>query len=74
MKQILRVVVLMSSRVPYWVAKREQAYSDMAHMDSERRLRDRIKELEKENAELKKKIAKMENAILIALDLVTKKH
>ena len=57
---------------PSWVYEREQAYSDMAHMDSERRLQDRIGELEKENAELKKKIAKMENAFLIAMDLLIK--
>lgn len=46
----------------------------MAHMDSERRLHDRIRELEKENSELKNKVANMENAFFIALDLLLKKH
>ena len=62
----------MSSRVPYWVGKRDQALSNMAHMDYERRLQDRIRELEKENSDLKKKIAKMENVFFIALGLLLK--
>ena len=62
----------MSSRVPYWAHKRDQAYRDMAHMDSERRLDDRINQLEKENSELKQKIAKFENAFFIAMDLLLK--
>lgn len=62
----------MSSRVPYWVHKREQALSNMAHMDYERKLQDKIRELEKENSDLKKRIAKMENAFLTAMDLLMK--
>ena len=62
----------MSSGVPYWVHKRDQTYRDMAHMDSERRLHDRIRQLEKENSELKEKIVKLENSFLIALGLLLK--
>jgi uncharacterized protein YceH (UPF0502 family) len=64
----------MSHGAPSWVHEREQTYRNMAHIDSEKRLQDRIGELEKENAELKRKIAKMENVIIIALDLLTRKH
>ena len=63
----------MSYGAPHWVHEREQALRDTAHADYERKLQDRISELEKENAELKKKIAKMENAFLIAMDLLMKK-
>ena len=63
----------MSRGAPHWVYKREQAYRNMAHMDSERRLQDRIRQLEKENADLKKKIAKMENGFLIAMELLMKR-
>ena len=66
------IVVFMSRGAPHWVYKREQALRDASHMDYERRLQDRIKELEKENSDLKKKIAKMENAFLIAMDLLMK--
>ena len=62
----------MTNGVPYWVYKRDQAYRNMAHMDSERRLHDRIRQLEKENSDLRQKIAKMENALLTALDLLLK--
>ena len=62
----------MSSRVPYWVHKRDQAYRDMAHMESERSLQDGIRQLEKENSELKDKIAKLENGLLVALNLLVK--
>lgn len=64
----------MSSRVPYWVAKRDQALSNRAHMDYERRLQDKIEQLEKENAELKKKIAKLENGFLKAMELLVKRY
>lgn len=67
-------MVSMSRGAPHWVHKRDQALRDSAHMNYERKLQDRIKELEKENSELKKKIAKMENAFLIALGLLTKKY
>lgn len=60
----------MSSRVPSWVYKREKALSNIAHMDYERKLQDRIRLLEKENSDLKKKIAKLENALLLAMDLL----
>jgi len=62
----------MTSKVPYWIHKRDQASSDRAHMQYEGRLHDRIKELEKENSELKQKIEKTENAFFIALDLLLK--
>jgi len=55
-----------------FVVTRAQASSDRAHVDYERRLQDRIKELEKENSDLKNKIAKMENAFFMALDLLLK--
>ena len=64
----------MSSRVPYWVGKRDQALSNMAHRDYERRLQDRITELEKENSNLKKRIAKLENGFLLAMELLMKKY
>ena len=64
----------MSSRVPYWVGKRDQALSNMAHRNYERQLQDRIKQLEKENSDLKKKIAKMENGFLLAMELLMKKY
>jgi len=63
----------LSYGAPHWVYEREQALRDTAHADYERKLQDRISELEKENAELKKRIAKMENAFLIAMDLLMKK-
>lgn len=40
----------MSRGAPHWVYKRDQALRDSAHMDYERKLQDRIRELEKENA------------------------
>ena len=64
----------MASRVPYWVGKRDQALRDSSHMDYERRLQDRIKQLEKENSDLKKKIAKMEDGFLKAMELLVKKY
>jgi len=63
----------MSYGAPHWVYEQKQAASDRAHTDYEKKLQERISELEKENAELKKKIAKMENAFLIAMDLLMKK-
>ena len=63
----------MSRGAPHWVYEREQALRDTAHADYERKLQDRISELEKENDELRKKIAKMENAFLTAMDLLMKK-
>lgn len=64
----------MSSGAPPWVYKRDQALRDIGHMDYERKLQDRITQLEKENSDLKEKIAKMENAFLTAMDLLTKKY
>jgi hypothetical protein len=64
----------MSRGAPHWVYKRDQALRDSAHMSYERKLQDRITELEKENSDLKKKIAKMENAFLTAVDLLAKKY
>ena len=64
----------MSRGAPHWVYKREQALRNAGHMDYERKLQDRIRELEKENSELKEKIAKMENAFLTAMDLLMKKY
>ena len=62
----------MTSKVPSWVYKRREALSNMAHRDYERQLQDRIRQLEKESSDLKKKIAKMENAFLIAMGLLMK--
>ena len=64
----------MSRGAPHWVYKRDQALRDMAHADSERRLQDRIRQLERENSELKKKIAEMEDAFLKAVELLTKTY
>lgn len=72
MEQIFVGSDFMTGGVPYWVGKRDQARSNIAHMDSERRLYDRIKELEEENSDLKKKIAKFESAFLTAMDLLMK--
>jgi len=57
---------------PSWVYKREIASREMHHSDETRNLRQRVEELEKENAELKSKLEKIENAILISLELLTK--
>jgi len=43
-------------------------------MSYERKLQDRITELEKENAELKKKIAKMEKGFLTAVSLLANRY
>lgn len=44
----------------------------MSHRNYERKLQDRIRRLEKENSDLKNKIAKLEKAFLIAMDLLMK--
>jgi len=62
----------MSSRVPSWVYKQQQAISDRDHRNYESQLQGRISQLEKENSELKQKIEKMENAFFVALDLLLK--
>lgn len=62
----------MSRGAPHWVYKRDQALRDTTHMDYERRLQDRIKELEKENSDLRNKIAEMETAFFTSLDLLLK--
>ena len=64
----------MSSGAPSWVYKREQALRDISHRNYERQLQDKIKQLEKENSDLKKKITKMENGFLIAMELLLKKY
>ena len=64
----------MANKVPFWVCKQREAISDMSHRNYERQLQDKIKQLEKENSDLKNKIAKMENAFLIAMSLLMKKH
>jgi len=64
----------MSRGAPHWVYEREQALRDSAHMSYERKLQDRITELEKENAELKKKIAKMEKGFLTAVSLLANRY
>ena len=60
------------SKTPFWVYEQRQAISEMSHMNYESQLQDRIKQLEKENADLKNKIAKLEDAVLIAMDLLMK--
>lgn len=42
----------------------------MSHRSETDKLQHRIKELEEENSDLKKKVAKMENAFLTAVDLL----
>ena len=64
----------MSRGAPHWVYKREQSLRDSAHMSYEGELQDRITELEKENSDLKKKIAKLESAFLTAVDLLMKQY
>lgn len=64
----------MSNKVPYWVGLEQgRAHSDSVHSHVEFQLRERITELEKENSELKGKLAKMERAFFIAIDLLMKK-
>jgi hypothetical protein len=64
----------MSNRVPYWVGVQQgRAHSDSVHSRVDFQLRGRITELEKENSELKNKLNKMENAFLLAIDLLMKK-
>ena len=72
LEQIFMSRGFMANKVPFWVYEQRQATSDMVHRDRERKLEDRIAQLEKENSDLKKKIAKMENAFLIAMDLLMK--
>ena len=64
----------MGTRTPFWVYEQRQAISDMSHRNYESQLQDKIKQLEKENSELKEKIAKFENAFFVAMDLLVKKY
>jgi len=48
------------SGAPSWVYKREMAYHDMAHYDTESRLSSEINDLKKENEALKAKIKEIE--------------
>lgn len=59
----------MSSK-PFWVSEREKTLMSMSHRSETDKLQHRIKELEEENSDLKKKVAKMENAFLTAVDLL----
>ena len=59
---------------PFWVSEREAALRESSYMSRENELQDRIKQLEKENSDLNKKIAKMENGFLIAIELLMKKY
>jgi cell division protein FtsB len=62
----------MGHGAPSWVYQQRQAISDASHDSTERRLQDRINELKKENADLKERIEKLQNAFLIAMDLALK--
>lgn len=64
----------MSNKVPHWVGVEQgRAHSDSVHSHVEFQLRKRITELENQNSELNGKLAKMENAFFIAMDLLIKK-
>lgn len=58
---------------PSWVYEQEATLREISHRDETSRLRHRIEQLERENSDLKEEIAKMENTILVALDLLTKR-
>ena len=62
----------MGTKTPFWVYEQRQAISEMSHRNYESQLQDRIKQLEKENSDLKNRIAKLKNAFLIAMDLLMK--
>jgi len=64
----------MANRVPFWVYEQREAISEMSHRNYERQLQDRIRQLEEENSDLKKKIAKMEKAFFLAMELLTKNY
>jgi uncharacterized protein YceH (UPF0502 family) len=59
-------------RTPSWVYEQRQAISDASHASTAHRLQDRIEELEKENADLKNRIEKLEDVLLIAMQLALK--
>lgn len=63
----------MSYGKPFWVYEREASLREMYHQSELGRLQHRIRELEKKNSDLTKKIEKMESAFLIAIDLLMKK-
>jgi cell division septum initiation protein DivIVA len=48
---------------PSWVYEQRKAISDMSHDSYEHQLQDRIRELEKENSELKRRIAELEQQL-----------
>ena len=60
------------TKTPFWVYERRQAISEMSHRNYEGQLQDKIRQLEKENSDLKDKVEKLENAFFIAMDLLMK--
>lgn len=60
------------SRKPFWVYEEEKSLMRMDHEDEISRLQDKIRKLEEENSDLKKKVAEMENTLLIAMSLLLK--
>jgi hypothetical protein len=63
----------MSYGAPSWVYERDISLLKTSHESEVSSLNYRIKELEKENSDLKKELAKLENVLFVAIDLLTKK-
>lgn len=72
-EQIFMSSGFMSYGKPSWVYEREASLREMHRQSEVSRLQHRIKQLEEENSDLKKKVAEMENVVMVAMGLLLEK-